>query len=64
MNKIEDRTILDMFNICFDNKGHIQKRQGYRSFIGLIKMLYQINKSNKKFGCKSKYDIILPVKWI
>lgn len=63
-NKLEDKEVLDMLNIYFDNRGHLKKREGYKSFVGLIKMLYRINKNNEQYGVKGKYEIILPVKWI
>ena len=66
MNKkyLSDREVVDIQNMYIDNKGHWQKREGYNSFLGLIKMLCRLNKSNNKWGTKVNYTITLPIKWI
>jgi len=63
MEKIKDKERLDMLNLYFDTNGHLQKYHGYKSFVGLVKILYKINKNNHKLGIKTKLNITLPVKW-
>ena len=40
------------------------KQIGYRSFVGLIWVLWKCNRSCKRTNCQSRYEFRLPLRWI
>lgn len=53
----------DILNLYPDNKGHITKLIGYKSFAGMVYQLKRINKRCIKNNWSSDFTIRLPLKW-
>lgn len=40
------------------------KREGYKTFLGLVWFLIKVNRRCRATGAKSRFELTVPVRWI
>ena len=59
---IGDEKASDLVNVFINDAGEVERRKGWNTFSKMVKELWRINKSLKKYGAKSEIRLTLPLK--